>query len=221
MLKHRLLGLFAVGVIATFGLVIPSTAHAAAPLQVTTGSLPAAYSGAKYTTTNLKASGGTAFLGAYMWSIVAGKLPKGLTLSSGGQLSGTSTITILGDTSNPKGVYSFTVQVKDSKNVVATKELSVELKPLEIATSSLPKAKKGQLYYTQLKVNGSCTKPSWSADPAQPLPAGLKISTAGAISGAPKAVGVSTVLIKVKCGDGGGIPFLIPRAEKTFTLTVG
>jgi hypothetical protein len=60
----------------------------AAPLEVTTTSLPAATVGQTYTAT-LAAEGGTS---PYTWSVTAGSLPAGLTLnSSTGVISGTPT----------------------------------------------------------------------------------------------------------------------------------
>src|SRR4051794_36488905 len=58
---------------------------AAKPLRVTTQSLPAPTGGGTYTAT-LAAAGGHA---PYHWSISAGRLPKGLALSTTGVISGT------------------------------------------------------------------------------------------------------------------------------------
>src|ERR1700692_2710418 len=69
------------------------------PLEITTPStLPSAGLGTAYSTT-LAATGGTA---PFTWSVNAGELPGGLTLSSVGLLSGTPTVT---------GTFSFTVKI--------------------------------------------------------------------------------------------------------------
>jgi hypothetical protein len=71
-------------------------------IQIPNGTtLPAAIAGVSYTTT-LQATGGKAPL---TWTVAPGTLPPGLTLSSGGVLSGTPTTS---------GSFSFTVQVTDS-----------------------------------------------------------------------------------------------------------
>lgn len=61
----------------------------------------------------LTAVGGTP---PYTWSVTAGSLPAGITLSSGGKLSGTPTGT---------GTSSFTVQATDAGAATATKALSI------------------------------------------------------------------------------------------------
>ncbi|HLH07365.1 MAG TPA: DUF4082 domain-containing protein [Terriglobales bacterium] len=70
-------------------------------LGITTATLPTGIVNGSYSTT-LSASGGVP---PYSWTLVSGTLPSGLTLSSGGILSGTPTVA---------GTFSFTVQVADS-----------------------------------------------------------------------------------------------------------
>ena len=86
----------------------------AAPLFVTTGTLPDATFGAAYSQT-LQAIGGTA---PYNWSVVSGTLPAGLTLSPGGQFTGTPTAI---------ATSTFTVQVTDSSVPPATNSRSLAL----------------------------------------------------------------------------------------------
>ena len=83
--------------------VVPSTTPTPTPtaLAITTTGLPNALVGASYSG-RLTATGGTA---PYIWSIVAGNLPSGLSLSSSGVISGTPTA---------GGTSYFTPQVKDS-----------------------------------------------------------------------------------------------------------
>jgi hypothetical protein len=92
------------------------TLRVAAPLVITTASLPGAKYNVAYTQT-LSATGGIAPL---KWSLAAGSgpLPTGLTLSAAGVLSGTPTVT---------GTFSFTVQVADvgTPQQVATKSFSI------------------------------------------------------------------------------------------------
>ena len=84
------------------------------PLAVTTTSVPDATVNTLYSTT-LAASNGTT---PYSWTVSAGTLPAGLSLSSSGALSGTPTTV---------GSVSFTVQVRDASNKTATKALSLRV----------------------------------------------------------------------------------------------
>ena len=76
--------------------------------------LPAGQVGVAYSQT-LAISGG---MFPYTWSIFAGSLPDGLSLSSDGLISGAPTST---------GTSSFTVQVTDSLGATATKSLSITI----------------------------------------------------------------------------------------------
>ncbi|MEC4685371.1 MAG: carboxypeptidase regulatory-like domain-containing protein, partial [Nitrospirota bacterium] len=73
-------------------------------LTITPTSLSPGTVGISYTATNLSATGGKA---PYSWSILSGNLPPGLTMSTGGIISGTSTTA---------GTYTFTAKVTDSSS---------------------------------------------------------------------------------------------------------
>jgi putative Ig domain-containing protein len=79
----------------------PLTLTVAAPLAISTTTVPDATESKAYSF-QLQATGGVT---PYTWSVFAGALPTGITLSSGGLLSGTPTIT---------GAFNFTAQVTDS-----------------------------------------------------------------------------------------------------------
>ena len=108
-------------IVATLGTVSGSTTLtvAAAPLSITTTSLPVGQQNVSYAVT-LAATGGVQ---PYTWSLASGSLPAGLSLSSTGQISGTPTAST--------GTATFTVQVKDS----GTRESSVNQQ--QTATQSL------------------------------------------------------------------------------------
>jgi hypothetical protein len=92
----------------------------AAPLTITTATLAPAKFGAAYSQT-LTATGGTAPL---VWSLPSGSaLPGGLSLSSSGVISGTSSVA---------GTFSFSVQVADtsSPQQVATRSFSLTVAAL-------------------------------------------------------------------------------------------
>jgi hypothetical protein len=81
---------------------------------ITTTSLPNGTVGVAYAATTLQASGGD---GSYTWSVTGGALPAGLTLSSGGVLSGTPTAS---------GPFTFTVQASSAGGTLTgTKALSI------------------------------------------------------------------------------------------------
>jgi len=87
----------------------------AAPLSITTTSLPNGTLNVAYPATTLTASGGTPPYTS--WSIAGGALPPGLSLTTGA-ITGTPTAT---------GIFNFTAQVSDSASPVgtATKALSI------------------------------------------------------------------------------------------------
>jgi hypothetical protein len=92
----------------TLTTLIPSVA-----LEVATNALPSGTVGTAYSQT-MVATGGTT---NYTWTIVAGSLPAGLSLGSGGAIAGTPTA--------PGGPTYVTFRVTDSEGVAATRTLSI------------------------------------------------------------------------------------------------
>jgi len=157
-----------------------------ADLVVTTSSLPDGQIGVAYSQ-SLAASGGKT---PYSWSLDAGTLPAGLSLSSGGVISGTPTTA---------GTSNFTVKVTDSQTPAdtATKALSIAIPAdLAVTTSSLPDGQIGVAYSQNLAASGGKTPYAWSLD-AGTLPAGLSLSSGGVISGTPTTAGTSNFTVKV------------------------
>jgi large repetitive protein len=108
-----------------------AAANVSSPVSVKNGSLPVGTNGASYKTF-LGVSGGKA---PYTWSIVTGKLPAGLALSSDGNITGT-----------PTALGTFTVVFKVSDSSAPALEAQ---KPLQINVSSLvftPGTSGGALY---------------------------------------------------------------------------
>lgn len=101
---------------ATPSLPVQLAPIAPPPLAVTTVSLPAATQGVAYSQ-SMAATGGT---GTRSWSFVSGALPAGLTLGSGGVLSGTPTA---------MGTRNFTVRVTDSAGGSDTQAFSLVINP--------------------------------------------------------------------------------------------
>ncbi len=167
-----------------------SNAVVASPVTITTTSLPNGVPGQPYSA-SLQASGGTA---PYTWSVASGSLPAGLSLSSGGVISGTPT---------SAGTSTFTVKATDSSAspgpYSATQQLTitVPLSSLVITTSSLPTGVLTQAYSATLQAQGGTPPYSWSV-PSGKLPAGLSLAAStGAISGTPTALGTFSVIFQV------------------------
>jgi hypothetical protein len=85
-----------------------------APLAIDTSSVSGAIMGSSYSAA-LKASGGQT---PYLWTLASGTLPSGLTLSSGGALTGTP---------SKSGDFSFVVKASDSSNHQATQSYSLDV----------------------------------------------------------------------------------------------
>jgi hypothetical protein len=86
-----------------------------APLAVDAIVLPDAQGGMAYPATTLTASGGQ---GPYSWSVIAGTLPPGITVSTAGVISGTPTTL---------ATYVFTVQVTDANGDTANRALGLRV----------------------------------------------------------------------------------------------
>ena len=186
------------GVAATKDL---SIAVAPPPLIITTASLPAATVGTAYQAT-LAATGGA---GGNSWTVSAGALPAGLSLAATGNLTGTP--------STP-GTATFTVQVKDTAGVTATKDLSIAVAPpqLIITTASLPAATVGTPYQASLAASGGAGGNNWTVA-AGTLPAGLSLAATGNLTGTPSTPGTTSFTVQVK--DTAGV-----TATKDLTLAV-
>jgi hypothetical protein len=94
------------------------TALTGGSLYISTSYLPGGTKGAPYDT-SLAAANGTE---PYVWSLIAGRLPAGLTLADGGQISGTP---------DEGGDFTFTVRVTDSSSPpqFATRDFGLNISP--------------------------------------------------------------------------------------------
>ena len=115
-----------------------------------------------------------------MWSVSAGSLPAGLILNQSGPLGGTISGTPLSG-----GSFNFTVRITDSVGQTDTQDLSINVTPLSITTTSLPPGSIGQAYSQQVQTIGGIAPLTWSIS-AGTLPPGLNLNqTTGVISGTP------------------------------------
>jgi subtilisin family serine protease len=171
------------------------------PVSISTTSLPGGTTGTSYSAA-FAATGGTT---PYTWSVSAGTLPAGLTLSSGGSLTGTPTTA---------GTSTFTVRVTDAAGRQATVSLTVTvLAPLAVSTSSLANGTVGDAYSAQLAATGGSGGYAWALA-AGSLPAGLTLSGSGLISGTPTTAATSSFTVQVT--DAGA-----RTATAALTITVG
>jgi hypothetical protein len=173
-------GDFPVNFSVTDSNVTPNTSRANltlriyAPLQITGSALPAATRGKSYSYT-LDGEGGKP---PYTWS--SATLPSGLSISTAGNIIGIPSVS---------GDYGAIITVRDSFSPVisTSKTLSIHIyAPLEVSTTLLPTAYRGEAYSATAIASGGKSPYIWSASG---LPAGLNMSSTGNITGTPAEAG--------------------------------
>jgi len=136
-----------------------------------------------------------------MWSVEAGSLPNGLSLSTAGVISGTPTTA---DT------FNFTVKAINAAGN-NTKALSIVIGASggtgtapTITTATLPNGTVGTAYSQTLTATGD-TPITWSIETGSlpsGLPPGLSLSTAGVISGTPTTADTFNFTVKATNATG-------------------
>lgn len=172
------------------------------PLSIsTTSPLTAGTVGKSYSKTFSAINGST----PYSWTKSSGTLPTGLSLSSGGVLSGTPTVA---------GVYSFTLQVADNASATATKDFSLTIYPALAISSTSPLASGtlGSSYSQSLTATGGSSNYTWTKTSGN-LPTGLSLGSDGSITGTPSATGIFNFTVQV-ADD------LNNTATKSFSITI-
>lgn len=181
-----------------------SIKSATSALEVSTGNLPSGTVRESYDA-SLSASGGTA---PYKWSMAGGQLPAGLTLSSAGEISGTPTTA---------QQNSFTVEVTDASSTTAKAALAISVastaSTLKILTASLPSGTVQVSYSASLSATGGSAPYNWSVLSGQ-LPAGLSLSSSGAITGIPTMAIQDSFVVEVSDSAS-------PTGTARATLTLG
>jgi large repetitive protein len=157
----------------------------------------------------LIATGG---IGPYTWSRVSGALPAGLSLGSGGVITGTPTAT---------GTSTFTVSATDSaipNPASATESVTIAIaaRKLTITTSKLASATVGTAYSQSLSAAMGITPLHWSIASGA-LPGGLSLNAgSGTISGVPTQPGTSSFTVRVQDSTAP----TVMTATATLSLTV-
>lgn len=151
------------------------------PLSITTTSLQQGQTAVAYNAT-LSATGGTP---PYMWTLKSGTLPAGLSLSTGGTISGKPT---------KAGAASITVHVSDSATTPQTADsgdltLAISGGTLQITSTVATVGTVGTAYQFQLQATGGVPPYTWAVGAGSTLPVGLSLSNSGAVTGTPTAAG--------------------------------
>ncbi len=192
---------------ATISFAVSPSSLTISSTSLAAGTVGAVYSG------SLQAGGGTA---PYMWSISSGSLPAGLTLSAGGNVSGTPTAL---------GTGSFTALVTDSGKPAqsATASISFAVSPssLTITSSSLAAGTVGSAYSGSLQASGGTAPYTWKSSGT--LPAGLSLSAGGVVTGTPTAAGpgnfTATVADSGSPAQSKSVPITLTIAPSSLTIT--
>ena len=182
----------------------PFTITVIAAVKITTpSSLAAGIIGTPYTQ-QFAASGGVA---PYVWSVAAGSIPSGLSLStSTGLLSGTPTT---------PGTYNFTIGVVDqSKQTDSVAYTIAIVAPLSITTATtLPGGVVGAAYTQTFAATGGSSPYQWSVSTGT-VPTGLTLNAStGSLAGTPTAAGIFNFTIRVA-------DVAVRSATATFTIVV-
>ncbi|MFN8587718.1 MAG: putative Ig domain-containing protein [Candidatus Eisenbacteria bacterium] len=156
-------------------------------ITVLPASLPNAVAGLSYSQTLTSAPGHT-------FTVTAGALPPGLTLSSGGVLSGTAT---------QAGAFAFTVTATDAGGCTGSRaySLGVDCQNVAVVPPVLPDGAVGAPYSYTLSASAGLA-PFTFAVPTGTLPDGLTLSGAGVLAGTPTTAGQS--LFRVSVTDAAG-----------------
>ena len=151
--------------------------------------LPGATIGRDYSS-QLTISGGTSPLA---WTLHQGPLPAGLSLSTGGVLSGTPTAT---------GTTSFFARIDDADNACAIREYRVTVNPVpSVPNAALPAWTKDRPYNEEIPVVGGTAPFAWQQVSGE-VPPGTSVIGVGLLGGTPTATGDYTFGVSVVDAQG-------------------
>jgi hypothetical protein len=142
----------------------------------------------------------TGGVSTYTYAKTSGTLPTGLSLSSGGVLSGTIS------TSGQAGTYALTVTATDHDGFTGTKSYSLTVNPpaISISPTTLPSIVLGLGYSHQLTASATGYSGSYTyAVTAGTLPGGLSMSSSGLVT-ASTGLALGTYTFTVTATDANG-----------------
>ncbi|RWM51652.1 MAG: autotransporter outer membrane beta-barrel domain-containing protein, partial [Mesorhizobium sp.] len=171
-------------------------------------SLPPATAGNAYSQSVI-ATGGTA---PYSFTVSAGALPPGVSLTGGGTLAGTPTTA---------GVYNFTVTATDANGFIGARAyaLSISAPAITLAPSTLANGTGGIAYAQGLSATGG-TAPYSFALTAGTLPTGVTLAADGSLSGTPTTAGSFNFTVTATDANGftGARAYALSISAPTITL---
>lgn len=159
------------------------------PMTIVTNSMPTGKVGTSYYFGGVYAAGGTP---PYSYSLTQGSIPRGIRFDrKTGIMSGTPKVA---------GTSSFTIRASDSGGSPPVSQfLSITVQPavkVSVKTTTLREAKVGRSYSATLLATAGTAPYGWSITGGT-LPAGLSISSNGAITGDPTASGTFPITVQV------------------------
>jgi len=176
---------------ATFAYVAPT-------VIVVAGTTPDGAVGRAYNA-GFSASGGAA---PYAFSLIAGALPPGLSLSAAGDLTGAPTTA---------GVYAFTVQASAAGGGTGSTAFSLTIRAADLAlTGAAPDGVVGEAYTAAFSASGGAAPYAFTVSSGS-LPTGLTLGANGALTGAPTTPGAYAFTVQVKdaAGASGATAFTV------------
>ncbi|MEQ1513154.1 MAG: putative Ig domain-containing protein, partial [Lysobacteraceae bacterium] len=190
---------------APFSIAQNYTLNVPAPvIVVTPAALPNTTAGLSYSQT-LTATGGIA---PYTFAVTAGALPNGLTLGSGGALSGTTTTS---------GTFNFTVTASDAngQNASTAYTVVVAVPTVTLTPATLPAGTAGTAYTQVLTIGGGIAP--YTTTLTGTLPTGLTFNAATrTFSGTPTQAGTFNISVTVTDSTGG----TAATVTNAYTLTI-
>ncbi|UQV47555.1 putative Ig domain-containing protein [Janthinobacterium lividum] len=189
---------------ATVTIVVNAPTITIAPPTVPAATVGTAYS------QNVTAANGFA---PYGYAISAGALPAGLSLSSGGVLSGTPTA---------GGVFNFTVRATDSStgsgpySGARAYSMTVNAPTISITPTAMPTITAGVAYSQNITAGGGTATYSYAITGGS-VPTGLSLAPDGTLSGTPTAAGPYNFTVTATDSSTGSGPYTGSRA---YSVTV-
>ncbi|UNK58228.1 autotransporter domain-containing protein [Pseudoxanthomonas daejeonensis] len=190
---------------STSAAAVVSITVSAPALSITTNTLADGTAGAAYAQA-LAASGGAA---PYSFSVTAGALPAGLSLSATGELSGAP---------SQAGTFNLTITATDSSTgtgpFTASQgyTLTVDAPAIVLDPAALPAASGASPYQQAITASGGLAPYQFTVIAGE-LPPGLALSASGQFSGEPAAAG--TYAFTVQAADANGF-----TGSQAYSLTV-